>query len=64
MAGLVPAIHVFVSLVRSVLAPWMPGTSPGMTMVGCPGLDFSDRPFLAQFLDITGADAEPFAKNL
>ena len=64
MAGLVPAIHAFVSLVRPVLAPWMPGTSSGMTMVGCAGLDFSDRSFLAQFLDITGAHAEPFAKNL
>jgi hypothetical protein len=64
MAGLVPAIRAFVSLVRSVLAPWMPGTSPGMTMVGCAGLDFSDRPFLAQFLDIASAHAEPFAKNL
>ncbi len=28
MAGLVPAIHVLVSLNQS---PWMPGTSPGMT---------------------------------
>ncbi len=64
MAALVSAIHVFVSLVRSVRAPWMPGTSPGMTMVGCAGLDLSDGPFLAQFLDITGAHAEPFAKNL
>ena len=28
MAGLVPAIHVFVALYRKT---WMPGTSPGMT---------------------------------
>jgi hypothetical protein len=27
MAGLVPAIHVFVKNVKS----WMPGTRPGMT---------------------------------
>ena len=29
MAGLVPAIHVFLLFVR--LRTWMPGTSPGMT---------------------------------
>jgi hypothetical protein len=29
MAGLVPAIHVF--LRRNAVKTWMPGTSPGMT---------------------------------
>jgi hypothetical protein len=29
MAGLVPAIHVFLDL--SAAKTWMPGTSPGMT---------------------------------
>jgi hypothetical protein len=29
MAGLVPAIHVF--LAATVAKTWMPGTSPGMT---------------------------------
>jgi len=29
MAGLVPAIHVFIILVG--VKTWMPGTSPGMT---------------------------------
>jgi carbon monoxide dehydrogenase subunit G len=32
MAGLVPAIHVF--LAALLLKTWMPGTSPGMTSVG------------------------------
>src|SRR5438045_8880147 len=30
MAGLVPAIYVFISAAKT----WMPGTRPGMTMVG------------------------------
>ena len=30
MAGLVPAIHVFLCVAK----PWMPGTRPGMTGVG------------------------------
>jgi hypothetical protein len=32
MAGLVPAIHVFVSNQES--KTWMPGTKPGVTMKG------------------------------
>jgi hypothetical protein len=32
MAGLVPAIHVFLSLQRRSKT-WMPGTRPGMTAV-------------------------------
>jgi hypothetical protein len=34
MAGLLPAIHVFTSGRKS----WMPGTRPGMTMIGLRGL--------------------------
>jgi hypothetical protein len=30
MAGLVPAIHVFLA---AMLKTWMPGTSPGMTII-------------------------------
>jgi hypothetical protein len=30
MAGLVPAIHVF--LAAGIVKTWMPGTSPGMTI--------------------------------
>jgi hypothetical protein len=30
MAGLVPAIHVFIS--REIVKTWMPGIKPGMTM--------------------------------
>jgi hypothetical protein len=30
MAGLVPAIHVFVDIERKT---WMPGTRPGMTRI-------------------------------
>jgi len=32
MAGLVPAIHVF--LAGQIAKMWMPGTSPGMTSFG------------------------------
>ena len=34
MAGLVPAIHVF--LAATLVKSWMPGTSPGMTSFGIP----------------------------
>jgi hypothetical protein len=30
MAGLVPAIHVFMCMIK----PWMPGSRPGMTSFG------------------------------
>ena len=32
MAGLVPAIHVFLS--RKLVKAWMPGMKPGMTRTG------------------------------
>jgi len=31
MAGLVPAIHVFITTHFDRVKSWMPGTSPGMT---------------------------------
>jgi hypothetical protein len=34
MAGLVPAIHVF--LAATVVKSWMPGSSPGMTSFHAP----------------------------
>jgi hypothetical protein len=34
MAGLVPAIHVFLGLSSGKSKTWMPGTRPGMTAAG------------------------------
>jgi hypothetical protein len=39
MAGLVPAIHVFFSI--STVKTWMPGTSPGMTILNYATLGYS-----------------------
>jgi len=44
MAGLVPAIHVFVAARKA----WMPGTRPGMTT----WMDHAEMPFVLSFTPV------------